>query len=254
MEYKIVTVETLDGLVIHHRENTSDIKAIKEACAKVPGDVKKTSSYERVKKAPIFKIEAGDIWLDCGAQIGSFTLRALKNGASHVISVEPEDSSRQLFEKNVAENGYTEKVTLENCAIVPEPVPGGTLTLHLTKSTYRHTLVDTGKGIGQQTVRAVPLRDLLQKYPQVNACKLDIEGNEKGVLQSVDWRGTNVNKLVFEYSLDLYPELSDFHDLLDWLKEHFTTVYYRNSLPPRGAVWDTKKTRGANGWLVWCLR
>jgi len=258
-EYIITTVQTRDGLIIYHRKDTSDIKAIKEACANLRDEDdpslprKISSSYERVRAAPIFKLGKDEIWMDCGAQIGSFTLRALKNGAKCVISIEPEDTSASLFSKNIIENGFQDKNILERFAIVPDEGISH-VTLHKTNSTYRHTLISSVKHTDKVIVPAITLTTLLKKYPDTTCVKLDIEGNEKTVLQSVDWKKTNVSKLVYEYSFDHHPVMDEFYDLIDYMKSHFKTVFYRPSVPKRGEIWNTKITRGANGWLVWCVK
>lgn len=253
-EPELESLKTRDGLTIWYRKGTSDEKAIREACANVEGEQKRTSSYERTRRAPMFKLEEGDIWLDCGTHIGSFTLRALKNGASKVISVEPEQGSHAILQRNLQVNGLQDKVIVYNNAIVTKMPRDKQVTLHITPSTYRHTIREGVKHLCTQTVGCIKLSDLLKKHKDVTGVKLDIEGNEKDIICSVDWSRTKVKKLVLEYSLDHHPVLDDFYDMIDHLKATFSTVFFRPSLPPRGAVWDTKITRGANGWLVWCIR
>ena len=258
-EHVITYVETRDGLVILHRKDTSDIKAIKEACANLcdlddPSLPRKvSSSYERIRASPVFRIETGEKWLDCGTQIGSFTLRALQNGAARVVSVEPEDTSAALLAMNVRRNGFTDKHVLERYAIVAKE-DMTVVTLHKTDSTYRHSLIPTIKHVDKMSVAATTLNKLLKKYPDTTCVKFDIEGNEKPVLLSVDWKNTNVKKIVYEYSCDHHPEMDIFHDIADYMRKHFSTVYFIKSVPKRGCTWDTKITRGANGRLVWCTR
>lgn len=237
---------------MYYRQNTSDIKAIREACANLIGEKKRTSTYERVRFPPKFRIEKGDVWMDCGAHIGSFTLKALKNGADSVISVEPEPSNIVLLTKNIAMNNLENRVTLESCAISAEG--NGKAVLYRTKSTYRHTLIAVKGHIDTVPVSTISLFKLLKKHGKTNAVKLDIEGNELAVLESMDWKNTGVRKLVFEYSFDHHPVTEDFHNLIDYLKGHFTTVYHHASIPDRGRIWDTKISRGNNGRLVWCWR
>jgi FkbM family methyltransferase len=253
----LATLTTRDGLVFFYRDGTSDIKAIREACGNIDmeGEKKRSSSYERKRRQPMFQFETDDIWLDCGAQIGSFTLRAVQRGVQRVIAVEPERENWELLRRNVTSNTFDSRVTIEKCAIVPRTSsPIEVVTLYKTSSTYKHTLITPKKMTGSEIVSCQSVRDMLQKYPDTNAVKLDIEGSEPEVIKSVDWAHTQIDKLVFEYSFDHHPVMDEFHDLIDILKKQFATVYHVPSLPGRGSIWDVKVTRGANGHLVWCVR
>lgn len=248
-------LQTKDGIIFKYRENTSDIKAIREACANIEGETKRSSSYERIRKEPVFRLTENDHWLDCGGQIGSFTLRALQNGAKSVVAVEPEEDNATLLQENIDLNPEIlkgKKFTLCKLAIVPVKTEKF-VTLYKTNSTYRHTLINVKKNVGTQKVKCETLTWLLEKYKKINAVKLDVEGNEKAILESVDWKNTKVNKLVFEYSFDHHPVMDEFYDLVDYLRQHFTTVFYRPSIPSRGEVWNTKITRGVNGILIWSV-
>lgn len=116
------------------------------------------------------------------------------------------------------------------------------------------TKVPTTRVVGTQEVDCKTLTRILQDYPDINAIKMDIEGSEHDVIKSTDWSKTNINKLVFEYSFDHSPVMDKFYDLIEYLEMYFSRVYHIPSLPKRGAIWDTKKTRGANGHMVWCIR
>ena len=252
-----ITLKTKDGLMFVYRADTSDIKAIREACGNIDaeGEKKRSSSYERKMRAPLFKIEPDDVWLDCGAQIGSFSVRAAKNGAKKIIAIEPEQDNHAMLKENISRNKFQNVIQVEKCAIVGDPeAVNHKIHLNKTTSTYRHTLLPVKKTTGSEEVPAVSLKDLFDKYPDINAVKVDIEGSEVDVLRSMDWSATQVKKLVFEYSLDHHPVMSKFYDLIDHMKGYFTTVYHVPSLPGRDCVWDTKVTRGANGTLVWCTR
>lgn len=248
----IVTLKTRDGLEFTYRDATSDIKAIREACGNIDmeGEKKRSSSYTRTARAPLFKIEKDDVWLDCGAHIGSFALRAAKNGCKKVIAIEPEDDNYDLLIKNISNNNMSHVIHVEKCVVVGTKTESN-LLLNKTSSTYRHTLLPVKKVCETQKVACKTLKEFLQEYPEINAVKIDIEGSERDVISSVDWKDTNVSKIVFEYSFDHHPVMNDFHDLVDKLKTQFDGVYHIPSLPPRGKVWDTKITRGANGSLVW---
>jgi FkbM family methyltransferase len=242
------TVKTRDGLTIHYREGTSDIKAIREACGNVIDQPRRMSGYERIRD-PVLRIEEGDTWLDLGSQIGSFTLRAAKNGAC-VIAVEPEPQNAKLWRKNVRENKLAARAKLVQKACVPDS--RRTVTLNIATSTYKHSLLDMAKGIGSVQVAAINLGSLLKQHPKVNAVKMDVEGSETVLLRSVSWKDTGVEKLVFEYSFDHDQNLSHFYSLIDYMRKHFDRVHFHKI--SFVGTWDKKVTRGADGRLVWCVK
>jgi FkbM family methyltransferase len=244
-------VKTNDGLVISYRDGTSDIKAIREACGNLVGESKKTSSYERTRSDPSFRIAPGDAWLDVGGQIGSFALRAAKNGATRVVTVEPEPDNLRLLKLNRKQNGFG--IVVVPAACVAGKGSEGTVVLRKTPSTYKHTLVSGGTSVGTVRVKAVTLKELFERFPEISAVKMDVEGSEYDLLKSIDWKkDTRVDKLVFEYSFDHYPDMQRFYDLITFLRKHFTTVFHNNIQFDK--TWDTKVTRGANGRLVWCVK
>lgn len=255
--YELDTITTHDNVKFTYRKDTSDIKAIKEAFGGI--DTKRSSSYERIRTLPVFRIEKEDVWLDCGAHIGSFSLRALRNGCKRVICIEPQNDNFELLNMNLYENNkdLSNNVQVKRVALVANE-DTKEISLHCTSSTYRHTTLEIApeKYYEIQTVEACTLTKLIKeiyKEFKINAIKLDIEGNEKNVLKSFDFKSANINKLVFEYSFDHHPVMEEFYDLIDYLKTHFEIVYFRNSIPSRNSIWDTKITRGANGQTIWAI-
>jgi predicted methyltransferase len=166
-----LTIKTTDGIEFYYRENTSDIKAIEEACGKIAKGPTK-SAYTRTHKEPKFIIENNDIWLDIGAHIGAFSLRAIKDGASHVYSIEPHPENEKMLMQNMQLNSFS-----------------------------------AGKHI---IIKMQSLHNLLSSYPSINAIKIDAEGSEVDILKYSDLFCSNVAKIVFEYSFDHFPIMKDF--------------------------------------------
>lgn len=170
---------TLNGLTLTIRPDTTDKTAALEVIKK------------RVYESKTFPIEASDVWLDAGANIGTFSLLAASRGAS-VIAVEPHPDNLLLLRKNVAGRA----VRIIEGAVAFE---GGTASLFVCngeRNKYRHTLCSI-RGRSSITVQVLPIQPLLQ---QVNAVKLDIEGSEFDILERCDFG--RVRKLVFEYHFD----------------------------------------------------
>jgi FkbM family methyltransferase len=57
-------------------------------------------------------IRPGDVVLDCGANIGVFTKKALAAGAGHVIAIEPAPENLRVLKKNLAAEIAAGKVTI----------------------------------------------------------------------------------------------------------------------------------------------
>lgn len=154
-----------------YREGTTDEKVMDE--------VLKRNVYERKKLD--FQIEPSDIWLDCGANIGTFTLLCLHKKAK-VYAFEPEPENFNLLNQNIKMNHPGKKgvrTFRQALFLQDDKAP-----LYLCKgdyNKYRHTLFyKRGRSIIQVPVRSI--FTVLAKYP-VNCIKMDIEGSEIEILE-----------------------------------------------------------------------
>ncbi|NBT33588.1 MAG: FkbM family methyltransferase, partial [Rhodobacteraceae bacterium] len=80
---------TINDLTINVRPNTTDKTAAIE--------VIKSHVYDR----GIVTIEPCDVWLDAGANIGSFSVLAASKGAS-VVAIEPHPENVSMLKQNVS--------------------------------------------------------------------------------------------------------------------------------------------------------
>lgn len=135
-----------------------------------------TDKYAIAETRRIFKRpgapEVGDVCLDLGAHIGSFTGRALSVGATEVVAVEPEPSNCGMFRRNIADY----RVTLVEAAVAHEV---GETTLFLS-STYGHTTVDTHRNREHVIVPTVAFTELCHDL-RPTFIKMDVEGSEYGL-------------------------------------------------------------------------
>lgn len=124
---------------------------------------------------------AGDVVIDCGAHVGTFTDMALKRGASKVLAIEPDPIHAECLRRNFADDVRDGRVVIVEKALWSEP---GTMTLELaTKNSGMNSLV---REVGQDTIEVqVTTLDELSSdlgLDRVDYIKLDIEGAEKPAL------------------------------------------------------------------------
>lgn len=200
---------TLNGLTLKIRPDTTDKTAAVE--------VIKQHVYDR----GCVTIEPSDVWLDAGANIGSFSLLAAARGAS-VVAVEPHPENVALLMENV--DGRNVEVIANAVA-----VDGGEASLFVCngkRNKYRHTLAPI-RGRESIAVQVVPIQPLLDR---VNAAKLDIEGSEIEILEACDFSG--IRKLVFEYHFDRCRSIPRFLAICERLRGVGFTVEARQ-MPER---------------------
>lgn len=186
---------TINGLTLKVRPDTTDKTAAVE--------VIKAHVYDRGGVT----IEPSDVWLDAGANIGSFSVLAASKGAT-VVALEPHPENVALLKQNVSGRS----VEVIEAAVA---VAGGEAALFVCngdKNKYRHTLA-TIRGRESITVQVLPIQPLLDR---VNAVKLDIEGSEIDVLETCDFSG--IRKLVFEYHFDRCRSIPRFLAICDRLR------------------------------------
>jgi FkbM family methyltransferase len=120
-----------------------------------------------------YAVRHGDVVLDCGADIGTFTRTALRRGASVVVAIEPnpqkEPCLRRNFEKEIADG---------RVIVYPKGVWNEDSVLELNDEVF---FGPNGSGV------KVPLTTIDKlvaelKLPKVDFIKMDIEGAEKQAL------------------------------------------------------------------------
>lgn len=201
---------------IYYRPNTTDEKVITE--------VLENHCYQKQKIG--FLIEPTDVWLDLGANIGTFAI-LVSNLGGKVICVEPENENIALLQKNLRTNNFNCHV-IESC-VVADNNDSKHINLYLCQGSYnkyRHSIIPK-KGRQSVRVACVKISDLLKMFPTVNCIKMDIEGAEIDILENIDLDNLRqIQKLVFEYSFDIDPSIPRFLKIIERLKNVYNTVYY----------------------------
>lgn len=130
-------------------------------------------------------LRAGDVFIDVGANIGFFSLYAAKlvGPRGRVISFEPNPSSAEILEKNIAMNGF-KNITVVRKAVSNTP---GELTLHIpaNNNVGGASLVHRGETLRTVQVPVDTLDSVLAGLQVTNPklIKFDIEGAELNAVQ-----------------------------------------------------------------------
>jgi FkbM family methyltransferase len=132
----------------------------------------------------IFQPKPGEVFVDVGAHIGLYTMRAAREVGSKgkVIAVEPDPQSYRILKENVALN-HLDNVTVINAALCDAC---GQMTFYACTdpSLSGFELQSEARLREVRTVQVLTLDGLLESVgvDQVNWIKLDVEGAETKVL------------------------------------------------------------------------
>ena len=180
------TLHTWDGLAITMRRNIYDARIVTEMFGDAP-----YLRYARVNQ--------GANVIDIGAYIGDFSLFMAHKFGARVVSAEPTDENRAIFESNVLRNNLSDRIT-----VVPYAVSGGApVALNVeTNGTEVHASAYSYEGGERREVPACTLIDLLDRFdPEpVDLVKIDCEGCEFDILETMNDAVLNrIGALVFEH-------------------------------------------------------
>lgn len=182
-----------------------------------------------------------DIWLDIGANIGAFTVRASEYVLA-VIAVEPEPDCFQQLENNVRLNNCNNVVLLE-AAVVGDDRPSVELALSNSySSTHR---VGTIRGRESIEVAAIDIETLIHQH-EVNKIKMDCEGSELEILEAMTQGLYQIEEIVFEYHFSFLRDQQPwdrYFKILQRLEENDMTIL-------RGA----RQESGTWHTIVWAKR
>jgi FkbM family methyltransferase len=128
-------------------------------------------------------LRENDLFIDVGANIGSYTVLASANCKAKAIAFEPIPKTFQFLKRNVLVNEINDRVTLINKA-----VGAANKTLYFTDSldAANHAISDEEKKRGQQgnTVECTTLDSVVMDDPLL--IKIDVEGFETEVIKGGD--------------------------------------------------------------------
>lgn len=192
----------IDGINFYYREGLSDLKTFEEVIGR--------KTY--LKKE--MTIESGEKWMDCGGNVGAFTLLACSKGAK-VTVYEPDPYNCNMIKKNLALNGFDAEV--KQAALVHNEIKELTLFIGNNGNVWRNSIVKkwNNKGI------RVPCVNFDSEAKNFNCCKMDIEGAEMLILENTN---KVFDKLVYEWSFDIDGSLPRFWNIIDKQKDQYKEV------------------------------
>jgi FkbM family methyltransferase len=187
-----VSLSEINGIKFYYREDFSDLKTFEEVLG----------NKVYLKKG--MTIQAGETWMDCGGNVGAFTLLACSKGAK-VTVYEPDPYNCEMIKKNLDLNGF--EATIKQVALVHNDRKDAMLFIGNNNAVWRNSIVKkwNNKGI------KVPCVNFDEEAKNFDCCKMDIEGAEMLILENSN---KIFEKLVYEWSLDIDRNINRLRILL----------------------------------------
>jgi FkbM family methyltransferase len=195
-----------------------------------PGDASGPSSDEEAlaevlvehcyRLPPAFDVQAGERWLDLGANIGAFSVYCRQRGAT-TVCFEPDLDNCEVLYENVRGSGST----IYPCAFTAHSQPvlsmrGSPNPLNRYRGTVDGAVPARYTEYGRVgNLYAGALRD-----ERFDGVKMDIEGSEGDLID--EWLLPACSKLVLEYHTSRDPSLLNLRRRLAILQSHFSHVVY----------------------------
>jgi len=185
---ELVDLRTADGLTITIRGNYSDAMTVAEIFL--------DNCYIRDLPLP-----SNPVVIDVGGFVGDFSLYAVKRlNASRVIVCEPSPRNWALLLKNIANNGYEDRIEPVNKAVTD----GGDVMMDIDAPDDRQSMVSAYYRSGGRltAVPGISLEELLRDYgiESVDLLKIDCEGGEFAILESIKSDlFSRIRNIVFEF-------------------------------------------------------
>ena len=183
----------IKGIKFFYREGTSDIKTFEEVIGR------------NVYQKQGIKINKGEIWHDCGGNVGAFTLLACSLGAQ-VTTYEPDPFNCDMIEKNLKLNGFSANIV--RVGLVHNDAKKANLYVGNNGNVWRNSMFKNWNGKGIK----VDCLNFDETVPDDVCVKMDIEGAEMPILETTNRK---FKKIVFEWSFDIDRSLNRFRKVID---------------------------------------
>lgn len=143
---------------------------------------------------PLHFLREDDLFLDIGANIGSYTILASGVRGARVWAFEPDPETVVVLKRNVALNGLTGRVVVHECALGDRE---GEAAFTRGLDTVNRVAAD-----GETDVRMVRIRTLgsLIGDARPSMMKMDVEGHEQPVVRGAEtlFQGSDLKVIALE--------------------------------------------------------
>jgi FkbM family methyltransferase len=126
---------------------------------------------------PLHFLRAGDLFLDIGANVGSYTVLAAGVRRAKTWAFEPDPVTVGHLNRNIALNGLVDRVTVHQLALGPSE---GTVSFTAGRDTTNRVALPADRNV--RTIPQRPLDALIGDHEPV-MIKMDVEGYEEHVLR-----------------------------------------------------------------------
>jgi FkbM family methyltransferase len=218
-------LHTADGLTITIRQNYGDAMTVAEIFL--------IDCYGRDLALP-----HNPVIMDVGGFVGDFSLYAVKRlNACKVIVCEPSPRNWVLLLKNIANNGYEDRILPVNKAVTAD---GANVMLNIDAPDEGQCMVSAYYPSEQPliSVSGISLGQLLRDHSieSVDLLKIDIEGGEYSVLESAPADVLRrIRNIVFEYH-----DIDGGWDKLESVNQRLRCEGYTLHMA-RGLVWASHR-------------
>jgi FkbM family methyltransferase len=197
----------INGIKFYYRENTSDLKTFEEV---IERDVYRKKGMT---------IKSGEKWVDCGGNVGAFTLLACSLGAK-VTVYEPDPNNCKMIERNLKLNNFEAEIV---CAgLVHNETKKANLYVGNNGNVWRNSMFKNWNGKGLK----VDCVNFDENIHDGVCVKMDIEGAEMPILENTIRK---FKKLVFEWSFDIDPSLPRFWNIIEKLQTNYEIASIGNT-------------------------
>lgn len=197
----------INSIKFYHRQNTSDLKTFEEVIGR---------DVYRKKNMTIL---SGEHWIDCGGNVGAFTLLACSLGAK-VTVYEPDPNNCKMIEMNLALNNFEAEIVC--VGLVHNDTKKANLFVGNNGNVWRNSMFKNWNGKGLK----VDCVNFDEVVPDGVCVKMDIEGAEMPILETTKRK---FKKLVFEWSFDIDPSLPRFWNIIEKLQNQYRLASIGNT-------------------------
>lgn len=122
-------------------------------------------------------LRPGELFIDVGSNIGSYSILAAAGAKANVIAIEPISQTFSNLSLNIRVNDLSSLVTAHCVGLSERP---GTLTFSTSLDSMNHVLAD-GEEVDSQVIKVTTM-DLMCEEKSPVVIKIDVEGHELSVL------------------------------------------------------------------------